>query len=124
MVLSCAHEPYMSLDMSEKCQLVPVTIPSLFEQNVLKAVSRTQLDRSCKVYAGKVESCTLASKKWGALEALFGDDSYLSSFCLFQSQLSHNIKKTRNKHVQIETRVDPSRKMVFDLAFALNINQD
>ena len=33
-------------------------------------------------------------------------------------------KKTRNKHVQIETRVDPSRKMVFDLAFPLNINQD
>ena len=33
-------------------------------------------------------------------------------------------KKTRNKHIQIETRVDPSRKMIFDLAFPLNINQD
>ena len=28
----------MSLDMLEKCQLLPVRIPSLFEQNVLKAV--------------------------------------------------------------------------------------
>ena len=79
------HRADMSLDMLEKCQLVPVRIPSLFEQNVLKAVSRTQLDRSCKVYAGKVESCTLASKKWGALEALFADCSYSSSIYLFQS---------------------------------------
>ena len=43
----------MSLDMLEKCQLVPVRIPSLFEQNVLKAVGRTQIEGSYKVYAGK-----------------------------------------------------------------------
>ena len=43
----------MSLDMLEKCQLVPVRIPSLFQQNVLKAVGRTQIEGSCKVYAGK-----------------------------------------------------------------------
>ena len=43
----------MSLDMSEKCQLVPVRIPFLFQQNVLKAVGRTQIEGSCKVYAGK-----------------------------------------------------------------------
>ena len=60
----------MSLDMSEKCQLVPVRIPCLFQQNVLKAVGRTQIEGSCEVYAGKttaigkqIESCTLASKK-------------------------------------------------------------
>ena len=52
-VLSCAHEAGMSLDMPEKCQLVPVRIPRLFEQNVLEAVSRTQMKGSCKVYAGK-----------------------------------------------------------------------
>ena len=33
----------MSLDMSEKCQHVPVRIHCLFEQNVLKAVGRTQI---------------------------------------------------------------------------------
>ena len=43
----------MSLDMSEKCQLVPVRIPSLFEQNLLKAVGRTLIEGSCTVYAGK-----------------------------------------------------------------------
>ena len=60
----------MSLDMSEKCQLVPVRIHCLFQQNVLKAVGRTQIEGSCKVYAGKttvigtqIDSCTLASKK-------------------------------------------------------------
>ena len=80
-VLSCAHREDMSLDMLEKFQLVPVTIPSLFEQSVLKAVSRTQIEgsckRCCKVYAGKTNWKTswklyplsLASKKWGALEA-------------------------------------------------------
>ena len=40
-----------------------------------------------------------------------------------KSQLSQQ-QKSRNKHVQIEIRVDPSRKIVFDLAFSLNINQD
>ena len=77
-VLSCAHRADASLDMSEKCQLVPVRIPSLFEQNVSKAVGRTQIEGSCKVYAGKTNwktnwklyPCTLASKKWGAIEAL------------------------------------------------------
>ena len=67
----------MSLDMSEKCQLVPMRIPSLFEQNVLKAVGRTQIEGSCKVSAGKTNwitswklyPCSLAGKKWGALEA-------------------------------------------------------
>ena len=60
----------MSLDMSEKCQLVPVRIPRLFQQNGSKAVRRTQIEGSCKVYAGKttvvgkqIDSCTLASKK-------------------------------------------------------------
>ena len=95
-VLSCAGGPVMSLDTLEKChllperipsfveqnvlkaecQLVPVRIPSLFEQNVLKTVGRTQ-QGSCKVYAGKTTWKTnwklypwsLASKKWGALEA-------------------------------------------------------
>ena len=43
----------MSLDTLEKCQLVPVRIPSLFQQNVLKAFGRTQIEGSCKVYAGK-----------------------------------------------------------------------
>ena len=42
-LLSCAHRADMSRDMLEKCQLVPVRIPSLFEQNVLKAVGRTQM---------------------------------------------------------------------------------
>ena len=51
--LSCVQGADMSLDMSEKCQLVPVRIPSLFEQNVLKAVRRTLIEGSCKVYAGK-----------------------------------------------------------------------
>ena len=63
-----AHRADVSLDMSEKCQLLPVRIPSLFEQNVLKAVGRTQ-EGSCKVYAerllGKqIEICAL-----GALQA-------------------------------------------------------
>ena len=54
----------MSLDMLEKCQLVPMRIPSLLQQNVLKAVGKTQIEGSCKVYAGKtiigkqIESCT------------------------------------------------------------------
>ena len=67
----------MSLDMLKKCQLVPVRIPSLFQQNVFKAVGRTLIEGSCKVYAGKTNWKTswklyplsLASKKWGALEA-------------------------------------------------------
>ena len=66
----------MSLDMLEKWQLVPVRIPSLFEQNVLKAVGRTQIEGSYKVYAGKTNwriswklyPSSLANKKWGALE--------------------------------------------------------
>ena len=52
-VLSCAHWADVSLDMLEKCQLLPVRIPSLFEQNVLKAVGRTQIEGRCKVYAGR-----------------------------------------------------------------------
>ena len=73
-VLSCAHQADMSLD---KCQLVPVRIPSLFEQNVLNAVGRTQIEGSCKVYEGKTNwiaswklyRWSLASKNWGAIEA-------------------------------------------------------
>ena len=42
-----------------KCQLVPVRIPSLLEQNVLKAVCRTQMQGSCKVYEGKTNWETL-----------------------------------------------------------------
>ena len=77
-VLSCAHRTGMSRDMSGKFQLVPVRILSLFEQNALKAVGRTQIQGSCKVYAGKIHwkinwklfPWSLASTKWGALEAL------------------------------------------------------
>ena len=77
-VLSCAHGADMLLDMLEKCQLVPVRIPSLFQQNVLKAVSRTEIEGICRVYGRetnwktnwKLRPCSLASKKWGALEAL------------------------------------------------------
>ena len=43
----------MSLDMSEKCELVPVRIPSLFEQNVLKAVGRTQIELQSVYLCGK-----------------------------------------------------------------------
>ena len=43
-VLSCAHGADMLLDMLEKCQVVSVRIPSLFQQNVLKAVGRTQIE--------------------------------------------------------------------------------
>ena len=76
-VLSCTHQAGVSLDMLEKCQLLAVRIPSLFEHNVLKAVGRTQIEGSCKVYAGrtswktnwKLYPWSLASKKWGALEA-------------------------------------------------------
>ena len=52
-VLSCAQEADMSLYVSEHVHLVPVRIPSLFEHNFLKAVGRTQIEGSCKVYAGK-----------------------------------------------------------------------
>ena len=43
----------MSLDMFEKSQLVRASSRPLFEQNVLKAVCRTQIEGSCKVYEGK-----------------------------------------------------------------------
>ena len=43
----------MSLDLLEKCQRVPGRIPRLFKHNFLKAVSRTQKEGSCKMYAGK-----------------------------------------------------------------------
>ena len=76
-VLSCAHGADMSRDMSEKCQHVPVRIHWLFEQNVLKAVGRTQIEGSYKVYVGKtcktnwkLYRCSLSSEKWGAIEAL------------------------------------------------------
>ena len=46
------HRADVSLDMSEKCQLLPERIPSFFEQNVLKAVGRTQ-EGGCKVNVGK-----------------------------------------------------------------------
>ena len=52
-VLSCALRADMSLDMLKKCKFVPVGIPSLFEQNVLKSVGRTLIEGSCKVYGGK-----------------------------------------------------------------------
>ena len=48
----------MLLDMSEKCQLVPVRIPSLFEQSVLKGVGVKQIEGSCKVYEGKTNWIT------------------------------------------------------------------
>ena len=84
-VLSCAHRADMSLDMSEKCELVPARIPSLFEHNVLKAVGRTQIEGSCKVSAGKtnwIKSRKLYPCKqevrstWSTL----ADDSYSRNF--------------------------------------------
>ena len=39
-------------EIPEKCQLLPVRISSLFEQNVLKAVGWTQIKGSCQMYAG------------------------------------------------------------------------
>ena len=57
-VLSCARGADLSFDMLEKCQLVPGRIPSLFKQNILKAVSRTQIEGSCKMYAGKTNWIT------------------------------------------------------------------
>ena len=39
-----------------RAKLVPVTGPHLFEHNFLKAVGRTQLEGSCKEYAGKTNS--------------------------------------------------------------------
>ena len=47
------HRADMSLDMMEKYQLVPERIHRLFKDNFLKAVSRTQIEGSCKVHAGK-----------------------------------------------------------------------
>ena len=55
---------------SEKCPQCPL---GLLEQNFLRSGCSTQIAGSCKVYAGErligkqVESCTLSSKKWGAL---------------------------------------------------------
>ena len=57
-VLSCAHGADLSFDMLEKCQLVPGRIPRLFQQNILKAVSRTQIEGSCKVYAAQANWIT------------------------------------------------------------------
>ena len=72
-VLSCAHGADLSFDMLEKCQLVPGRIPSLFKQNILKAVSRTQEEGSCKMYAGKTNWITswkpYSCKKCGAFQA-------------------------------------------------------
>ena len=48
----------MSLDMSEKSQLVPVRSPRLCEHNFLKAVGSTEIEGSCKVYAGKANQKT------------------------------------------------------------------
>ena len=55
--------------MSKKSQVVRVRSPRLFEHHFLKAVGKTEIGGSCKVYAGKtsigkqIESRTLASKK-------------------------------------------------------------
>ena len=67
-----AHRADISRDMSEKCQLVPVRISSLFEQNVLKAVGRTQIEGSsgvCVVFASckacdivAEDACSVASQ--------------------------------------------------------------
>ena len=48
-VLSCTGGTVMSLGTLEKCHLLPERIPSFFEQNVLKAVGRTQIEGSYKV---------------------------------------------------------------------------
>ena len=58
-VLSCAQEADMSLYVSEKFQLVPVRIPSLFEQNVLKAVGRTQTQIEADMSLDMSEKCHL-----------------------------------------------------------------
>ena len=87
------------LDMLEKCQLVPVRIPSLFQQNVLKAVSRTEIEGICRVYGRetnwktnwKLRPCSLASKKWGALEALLQMTPIRAALFLFQSMWHYSI---------------------------------
>jgi len=83
-VLSCAHRADMLLDMLEKCQVVSVRIPSLFQQNVLKAVGRTQIEGSRKVYAGRttvvgkqIGSCTLWALQARSEEQLKNSCKYL-----------------------------------------------
>ena len=79
------------LDMLEKCQLVPVRIPSLFQQNVFKAVGRTLIEGICKVYAGKTNwriswklyPWSLCKQEVRSNWSTLTDDSYSSSIYLF-----------------------------------------
>ena len=89
-VLTCVHREDLSLDMSEKSEPVPVRIPRLLEQNVLKAVCRTQIKGSCKVYAGKTNWKTnwklyLCKQEVRSTWSTLADDFYSSSIYLFQN---------------------------------------
>ena len=73
--------------------LVPVTGPHLFEHNFLKAVGRTQLEGKLQGVMRErligipkqIESCTFASKTWGALEAAWQMTPSRAAFvCLSQ----------------------------------------
>ena len=86
----------ISLDMSRKSQDVRVRSPRLFEHNFLKAVCRTEISEiegSCKVYGRetnwktnwKLRPLSLASKKWGALEAWQMTPIRAAFIYLFQS---------------------------------------
>ena len=57
----------------EKCQLVPVRIPSLFQQNVLKAVGWMQLEHKLKAVPG----CTLGALQERSEEHLKHPDRWL-----------------------------------------------
>jgi len=46
-VLPCSHGADISLAMSQKSQLVPVRVPRLMEQNVLKAVDKSIQTKVC-----------------------------------------------------------------------------
>ena len=54
-VLPCAHRADMSADLFEISQLVRARSARLLEQNFLRAGCRTQIEGSCKVYAGKTD---------------------------------------------------------------------
>ena len=113
-VLSCAHRAHMLLDMSEKCQRVPVRIPSLFEQSVLKAVGATQIEGSCKVYEGKTNwitswnlyRCSLPSKKGGAIEALLQMTLVRETFLLLAEHVTLSQKMRLALPVSIPWPID------------------
>ena len=98
----------------EKCQLVAVRIPSLFKQNLLKAVGRTQIEGRCKVYAGKTNWNTnwklypriLARKKWGALEGpwqITWRDCMIRTWRAIFVDFRTEIGKSKNSHFNFWT---------------------